>query len=246
MTSLAGEALEWQGCTNARDLGGLPTVDGGRTRRRALYRSAQPSADGVRAMQAAGVVRVVDLRSTGEAEREPSPLAADPAYRLVPMVDPAAEHLRDPGTEAGLLDSYLGSLRRNGRTITAGIAAVADAPPGPVLVHCRGGKDRTGMLVALLLRLVGVTPEAVVADYAASHARLAGFFAAELAAAPDDATRARLRTRQHARAETMSGMLDALDRLHGGVEPYCLGIGVTADRIVALRHRLREPRPSPP
>ena len=83
-------ALDWPECRNARDLGGLPTVDGSVLRAAALYRSDglfRLSAAGVAAVRAAALARIIDLRWQREVEREPSPFAGDAIYRHVPMLE---------------------------------------------------------------------------------------------------------------------------------------------------------------
>src|ERR1700754_2550201 len=153
--------LDWPDCTNVRDLGGLHTTDGRRIRGDALLRSdhlGRLTAEAVAALRAGSVRRIVDLRWAKECAERPSPFADDPLYVHTPMlIDDPYEF--DP-------DSYAQLLDLNRPLIGAAVRAVADAPPGGVLVHCHEGKDRTGVLVALLLLAAGVTEEQVVADYA--------------------------------------------------------------------------------
>lgn len=154
------------------------------------------------------------------------------------MIDPRMDQLRNPASEQDVLDTYRGSVDRNGRAIAAGVTAVAAAPPGGVLVHCLAGKDRTGILIALVLRAVGVGAEAVVADYSLSAGCLTEFFAEELAAAPDDGTRERLQARQRSDADTMHGLLDYVDDAHGGAAAYLRAAGVSDECLGALAVRL--------
>ncbi|MGI8530465.1 MAG: tyrosine-protein phosphatase [Geodermatophilaceae bacterium] len=89
--------MDWPGCANVRDVGGLPTTDGGRIRSGTLIRSDSPhwlTERGCAAVRSAGVRRILDLRSTEEAELDPSPFAGEAAYRLLPLIDPAREHER--------------------------------------------------------------------------------------------------------------------------------------------------------
>lgn len=86
--------LRWPDLRNARDLGGIPTVEGGRIRERALIRTDNHdrlNADGLAAIRSYGVSRIVDLRWHWEASKYPSPLAADDRYRLVPAFDPTGD-----------------------------------------------------------------------------------------------------------------------------------------------------------
>jgi protein tyrosine/serine phosphatase len=117
--------------------------------------------------------------------------------------------------------------------------AVATAGPGSVLIHCHAGKDRTGLVVALLLSLVGVPGEVIAEDYAASHLYLRPLYDAALAEAAGDAQRqASLAHHLGAEAATMLATLVYLQEQHGGVEPYLLASGLTATEIKQLRHRL--------
>jgi protein-tyrosine phosphatase len=213
--------LDWPGCGNVRDVGGLPAGDGYRIRTGALVRAddlCQLTPQSLAALRAYGVVRVLDLRGSWETERWPSPLADDPVYRWTPFVDERADLDRNPDEEVTVLDLYLGSVRRNAGHIAVALAAFADAPPGGVLVHCLEGKDRTGVLVALALRLAGVPDADIAADYAASN-------------------------EQTCRPETITGVLDHLDRRYGGVAPYLTAHGLTAGQVDALRSRLLERAP---
>lgn len=235
--------LLWSGCLNVRDLGGLPTEDGRRIRPGALIRSDSPhwlSESGVAQVRSLGVRRILDLRSTEEAERDPSPFAGDPAYRLLPLIDPDREHERDPEAENSRAAIYIDSLRRNGSRIAAGLAAVADAPDGAVLVHCHEGKDRTGMTVALALRIAGVAPNVIAEDYALSAECLRERYDADLAALAEESNRELLRELQKTDPETMAAFLDALEEQYGGATAYLIEHGLTREQLDRLAERLRD------
>jgi len=236
--------LDWPDCRNARDLGGLRTTDGGRIRHGALIRAddlAHLTAEGVAAVRAAGVVRVVDLRGTAEVATLPGPFAGDTRYRWLPYIDEEADQRRDPVAEATVLATYRGGLGRHGRNIVAALRAVLDAPPGAVVVHCAAGKDRTGIVVALALTVAGVGPGEVATDYTLSARNLRARFAERLAALPAGAEReALLREQQSCRPETILGALGHLTDRYGGVPAYFARHGMTADELAALRRRLRE------
>ncbi len=210
--------MDWPDCRNARDVGGLPTTDGTRIRHGALIRAddlARLTADGVSAVRAAGVRRIIDLRGTAETTELPGPFATDPAYRWLPFIDEDAERLRDAEAEATTLATYCGSVGRNAGNIIAGLRALVEAPPGAVVVHCSAGKDRTGILVALALTVAGVAPGEVAADYAARS------------------------DQDGCQAETMLGLLAYVADRYGGVPEYLARHGMTAEELTALRDRLR-------
>ncbi|HWD81396.1 MAG TPA: HAD-IA family hydrolase [Kribbella sp.] len=206
---------------NARDVGGLLTRYGVPTRAGALVRTDafDPVPDELLGLDAG---LVLDLRSDWELG-QPHPLDGDPAYRRIPWIDPEAEQLRDPEAEPRLLDVYRNSLTRNAAHIGRIFAAIADAPADrPVVVHCKAGKDRTGLTVAILLELAGVPRAEIAADYAISEVHLGTQDGPEFS---------------RTRPETILGSLDHLDSL-GGVRAYLSGLGLTAAQIHRLATRL--------
>lgn len=96
------------------------------------------------------------------------------------------------------------------------------------------------MITAIVLRLAGVLPPAIGADYAYSAVCLRDRFAAQLVAVPDPTARERLRERQTSRPETILTMLDHIDRRYGAVSAYLLTDGLTDDQLLRLRTRLRD------
>ncbi len=140
-----------------------------------------------------------------------------------------------PGTRA----VYLEFLERFPANFVAVVRAVADAPAGGVLVHCQGGKDRTGLVVALLLSLAGVPSNEIAADYAVSERNLAEAQAEWEAAADSDDERARRRQIGASPPEAMRGVLEELDRRWGGARGYLLAAGATEDELERAVGRLR-------
>jgi len=216
--------IRWPACRNVRDLGGLPTIDGQRVARRALIRADgldRLTPAGVEAVRRDGVCRIIDLRSVEEARRYPSPFAGDPWCRSLPLIDPQRELTRDLSVERTALATYRGSVIRNAPSIAATIAAIADAPAGTVVVHCAEGKDRTGMIVALVLRVAGVPTEVIAQDYA---------YSAECLGQPDSCA-----------PETIVGMLSQVDDLYGNISAYLHAHGLSGAQISRLRSRLGLP-----
>lgn len=231
--------LTWSGCRNVRDLGGLPTHDGARTRDRALVRAdslTRLDEAGQRALAAYGVSRIVDLRAEHETADPPHPYAGQAVYRSVPWVDVDREPPRDPSAERGLAGIYRDSLDRNVGQVAAGVRAFVEAPPGPVVVHCAGGKDRTGMLVAVLLEAVGVLRAVVVEDYAVSAEHLG---IADVLATLGAAERARVETYAWSDPETLTSALEHLDATYGGARSYLRdACGLAGPELAAVRARL--------
>jgi protein tyrosine/serine phosphatase len=233
--------LDWDHSINARDLGGV-RIRTGPLSRGVLVRSDSLSAlsdDGWAALHDHGVRTVVDLRSDNEAEREPVRPAHGVAYRRIPIIDvlPAADPDR-PQTMPEWGQAYALMLDRFREGFAAAVSAIADAQPGGVAVHCRVGRDRTGLVIALLLSLAGASREEIHDDYAISFDRLAPAFEEWIRDAPDDRMRARLQWESAPPSDLILHALDHLDERYGGVEPYLSGAGVDVERA---RARLGEP-----
>jgi protein tyrosine/serine phosphatase len=136
--------------------------------------------------------------------------------------------------------SYLDFLERFRANFGAVVRAVATAPEGAVCIHCMGGRDRTGLVSALLLRLAGVEIEAIAEDYAASEEALAEAHAEWVAAAPDDEERERRLVFGHAPTDVMTQVLEELERRYGSVRAYLEAAGVSPAELDAVWARLRE------
>jgi protein tyrosine/serine phosphatase len=159
---------------NARDLGGLPTVDGGVTRRGALIRSEavdRLTPAGWRALREHGVRTIIDLREDDERSAPDDGAARrDGVYTIHIPLDRIAD---DPefwkdwmhGPQFGTPLYYAPFLERFPERIEQVLDAIERARPGGVLFHCVGGRDRTGLVAVAALGAVGVAPEAIADDY---------------------------------------------------------------------------------
>jgi protein-tyrosine phosphatase len=246
--------LVWDGCVNVRDLGGIPTEDGGATRSGSVIRSDNIGGltpDGWRALARHGVVRIVDLRWPEERAEDP-PRDVNAAVEVVhvavlgPSYAESAEFFRQLDAHVDSVEdaadhyaySYVEFLERNRERFAEALAAVADAD-GPVVIHCMGGKDRTGLVAALLLRLAGVSRADIGHDYSLSAANLAGTLDAWLATAPDDAERQRRLKLSTTPASAMSRVIEEIEERHGSVAGYLQAGGLRREQIERLRDRLR-------
>lgn len=240
----ATRALAWDACLNVRDLGGLTTADGGRIRSGALVRSDQLcrlSDRGRAALLAHGVRTVIDLRTPAEVARDPDPAwnGEGVDYALIPQQSEQLWRELD-GVARTRHERDALVLDRRSEQIVAMARAVARAVPGGVLIHCLAGKDRTGIAIALLLGLAGVSEVDIAADYTLSVVNLAAELTAALAAARDDEARARLERSYDARAETMLATLEHLRTRHGGAEAYVVRSGLSSADVQRIRERLRD------
>ena len=247
---MATRELRWDGCLNVRDLGGLPTEDGGETRFGVVVR-----ADSIRQLSDAGwasfldygVARIVDLRFHSE-------LAADPPRELpievvhVPVLpEPGASDwdeidalaARAPSPAAATRTVYMEFLRRFRPAFARAVAEVARPAPGAVVVHCLGGKDRTGLVSALLLRLAGVGAETIADDYAVSERNLHVRDGAWIDAADDEDERERRRRIAASPGEAMLHVLAELDAAWGGVRRYLSDAGIDERDLDRIAARLR-------
>jgi protein-tyrosine phosphatase len=149
----------------------------------------------------------------------------------------------DDYLEANDAVGYWGSfyeqmLEQYRENFAAVVAALADTPDGVALFHCAGGKDRTGLIAALVLRLAGVSNDEIAADYALTEANLTwGWFDA----APDGGERRRRRFKQQTPAGAMSRTLRTIEERHGDVASYLRAAGVGDEQLDRLRERLVAP-----
>jgi len=246
--------LRWEACYNARDLGGYATADGGRTRWGAFVRADNLSrlrASGRTALLDYGVRTVIDLRRAGELRSDPNPFAepatdtALPMYLNLPLglgadsAGIAAVAAAGAGEDASMLELSRRVLDHYWRGIAGVMTAIAGAPKGAVLFHCHAGKDRTGLVAALLLALAGVPEPTIAEDYALSQACLKPIYDARLNQEPDAEKRARLAEMLSATPETMLAIMEHLNTRHGGAERYLLAAGMAAADVERLRRRVR-------
>ena len=243
--------IQLEGAHNVRDLDGLP-AGATTTRTGVLFRSdaldALSAADVAALVDDRGLAHVVDLRSRAERVERGRGRLGDTGVRYseLDVIDEAALARRSDHRAASfaagvdpnviIADGYVELLELGAPAFAAALESIV-APDGvPALVHCAIGKDRTGVLVALLLAAAGVGREAIVADYALSH-QAVSHIREQLE--QSDAFRA---LAQHVPAfvfgatpETMELFLDRLDERWGGAEGYFVASGV--DPAVVERWR---------
>lgn len=165
------------GVWNLRDLGGLPVRGGSRVRRGMVLRSATlwyASRSDCAVLSGLGISTVLDLRDADETQHQPNWVdgAIGAEHHSVPFSVPVEEFHGEYGgmADPAVGERYLRLLDHNTATVAAALRVLADADHRPVLFHCAAGKDRTGLLAAMVLGCLDVEPEAIVADYLATDA----------------------------------------------------------------------------
>jgi protein-tyrosine phosphatase len=243
------QGLQWklEGCCNFRDVGGYTTEAGNRLRVRRLFRSdslATASPADREKLAALSLGTVIDLRSRVEVELAGRYTDGSETYFHLPFGNPADGMVGADWTDPDrVADRYLELLLAETESVAEVLAVLTDPAAYPAVIHCSVGKDRTGIVMAVLLEVLGVDDDQIVADYA-----LSGMGAARLA----------LRLREHfadrfaelephlpallsAHPETMRTFLDRLRTKFGSVEGYVDDIGL-GSAIGYLRAALVEGR----
>ena len=236
--------LARDGIFNARDLGGTPAAGGRVVRARAVVRAdalhrCGPSS--ARALWDHGVRTVIDLRDDRERDHEGVFDGAGTTVVHLPVLDPTYTWDHDELAPRDLLPHrYAEILTSFAPRFTSGLELIAGADGG-VAYHCAVGKDRTGLLTALLLGALGAPREAIITDYARS-ARAAAvqvgwlFWFGSPAGHVTDTDLAD--GVWSARPEVMAATLDLLGTEHGGVTGYLRDAGLDDAVVDALRARL--------
>jgi protein-tyrosine phosphatase len=235
-------ALSWDGCCNIRDLGGLPLEGGGETRFGVVVRADDVSLlsqAGWNGVAEYGVRRIVDLRHETEPYDPPVEIVRVPLLdpRSIIEVDGLLEGVTDPAEWRRR--NYLFFLDRFAERFGLALSAVAEPADGAVLVHCAGGVDRTGLVAALILRVVGVGIDAIAADYAESEASWAPSVGEWIAEAPDEGERRKRKLLSVMPPEAMRAVVIDLEREHGSAHAFLISAGVDEAALDELRNRLR-------
>jgi protein-tyrosine phosphatase len=234
-----------EGAYNFRDLGGLTARDGRALRPRRVFRSDRLTgltAEDRALLEGLGIRRVFDLRSDLElAEHGAGDFSSEAGrHRHVPLVSISLS-LSDPRIDWSKVDlgaRYLEMMVEGRDVIREILEHLADAEDA-TLFHCTGGKDRTGVVAAVLLRTLGVDDETIVADYAVSEKYLEAFVHASRALMEREGFDPQIVLYLcGSPAERMVKMLADVDARWGSIEGYLAWAGVSDATARALRERL--------
>jgi protein-tyrosine phosphatase len=249
------------GADNFRDLGGYATGDGRRVAWGRLYRSGhlgRLTATDVAAVEQLGIRLICDLRATSERADMTSRLPARDPPKVIslpvdfPALEPGLVRRRLLGRHfapGALAETVLAAYRAYVTDFAPAFAALltALAEPGhvPALVHCHGGKDRTGFATALILLTLGVPRAAIVEDYLLTNhlTRRATrrrawliFLASRLSMRPSE-----IRALLEAREPYLEAAFATMEAQHGSTEDYLrTALGVTDELRARLRGALLE------
>jgi protein-tyrosine phosphatase len=235
-----------EGAVNFRDLGGYATEDGLRTRWRVLFRAdglSELTETDLEVMRELGIRTVVDLRSGQEVEQSRFNVEAHPVtfhhYPFIKALPNAEDFARAPGF---LGTQYTEMLDEATPQIIGALSALAAPDARPAVFHCTAGKDRTGLLSALVLSLLGVPEETVITDYALSGAAMSRLRAKLIKKYPDgESVIADSDVLFSADPANMVALFAHLRNRYGTVAEYAAQVGVPAGVVERLRESLLEP-----
>lgn len=237
-------SIDLDGCVNFRDLGGYPTADGRSLRWRLLFRSdalhALTPADVAKLRDDLAVSDIVDLRSSYELANEGRGLLEhEPiAFHHTPLFDGDPSRAdRSAAAEMSLGERYVGMMRFGHAPIVETIRLLARADRGAVY-HCAAGKDRTGVISAIVLGALGVPDELIVADYALSAERIDDIIARVMSMKGyQDTLREMPEDTLHARPESMEAVLDGVASEWGSMTEYLRAGGLDEADLERLRRK---------
>jgi len=254
------------GVINVRDLGHLPShlYPNLVTKPRLLYRSAELSGitdEGKIQLRELGISQVFDLRSDTEIEKYNTPLPIMEGVNIThvpvfqkedysPEMMAKRYQLYASGKTEAFMELYSQILEHGGRSFGAILRHLRDRPDEGCIFHCTAGKDRTGVIAAILLKLAGVDDEAICADYALtrigrepSRAMIIGRLSREPLFASNNEAALNMFTCRHG---TMSAFLEMLDAKYLGVEEYVKRFaGLSDDDITTIRRNILVPVAEP-
>jgi len=246
MSNVVERLIALEGAVNFRDLGGYPAPDATRTRWRTLFRAdglGELTEADLEVVRALGIRTVIDLRSGDELERGRFDVDAHPVtfhhFPFIEQLPDAEEFERRPGL---LGTQYLEMIDGAGPQILGALEALAQPGALPAVFHCTAGKDRTGVLSAIVLSLLGVDEPTVVADYALSGEAMLRLRAKLVRKYPEG--REAIENMGEVFSADPSQMEQLLDHVraeHGSVGAYVEGLGAPTGLVERLRASLLEP-----
>lgn len=241
---------------NFRDLGGIPGDGGRRLKKGMIYRSANPDLikrKDLDALRKFGIRSVIDLRAPGERAVPKLPLTGFEIIQLPLDFEQTTReklmpYLKKKGSEeiiADISNSLYIDILDASIPVLKDILEVLLAPEGcPALIHCQAGKDRTGIISALILLSVGAGKNDIIEDFMKSNAALLPFFKKMLLRKkitsfgffPSERVLYAITVRQR----NIESVIDRVDNHYGGIEGYLRKSGFDVTRIPELKEKMLE------
>jgi len=239
------------GAFNFRDLGGYATEDHRRVRWGSVFRSDALHAlttDDVAALESMGVATIVDLRAASEVDLDPlTALSHDVTYRHLPVLKvlgggpTPTVHLER--VDEDLSARYLWYLEEGGDAFVSALVLISQREALPLVFHCTAGKDRTGVLAALLLRGLGVSIDTVVADYEITAQRMPLIIERLRSHPVHGEAVAQMEARVYeAEGRSIRLFVEALEARYGGVIGWANDAGLPAGTFERIADLLLEPQ----
>ena len=236
--------IHLEGSVNFRDLGGYRNAQGQSVRWRRLFRSDAlqdlTESDAAIIREELDIRLVVDLRNPDEVERDGRGLLVElgTEYRHFPLL---LERGFPPFTGQDVVErlssTYQWLVHNSGPRVAAAVSAIADADGDGVVFHCSAGKDRTGLIAALVLEVLGVDDETIATDYILTNEAVEGILRRIQAMQPHASP-----TTQSLAAQplALTRFRETLHGEYGGAEAYLRGHGTTGNTLEKLRRNLLE------
>ena len=244
---------------NFRDLGGLMTDRNKRIRKGIIYRSANPdkiNKEDLQILQNLKIRSIVDLRAPGELAKRKRHLSDIEVVSLPLDFDQSTRekltpYLKKKGSEEIIADIsnslYIDILDASGPVLKEVMEILLSPERCPVLIHCQAGKDRTGIISALVLHLLGVERQLIIEDFMRSNEALLPFFKKRLLMKkitsfgffPSDRVLFAITVRQR----NIESILDRVENHYGGIGNYLAKAGFDITRIPEFKEKLVDDEP---
>jgi len=236
------------GAVNFRDVGGYGTADGRHVRWRTVYRAdglSRLTEDDCAVVAGLGISTVIDLRTGAEVEGGTFPVAQVPVrFHHLPLLDTVPDAERFEVAPGMLAAQYRDIVRDAAPRIATALDILADREAHPAVVHCTAGKDRTGVLVAILLGLLGVPDATIIEDYALSAPAMARLRAKLAERYPEGRDVIEQANELFSAAPAnMTQLVEHLRFEYGSFEGYARSAGVAPGTVERLRAALTDPGP---
>lgn len=228
---------------NVRDLGGYPCLDGGVTKWNTFLRGddlAHLDQEEIQFLMDYGVKTVIDLRSASELRQYPDPFSQveQVSYHNIPLMtgdiaDATKIVAENPSDFIG--EFYLALVRQEPSLIKIVLDTIAEAGPGGVLFHCTVGKDRTGIIAAMLLGIAGVATADIVSNYEVTHTY--NSFNPVL----KEGNRLFPKEVMFSKAEYLQHTIDYIVEHYGTFREYLIRMGICESTLQNIQERFVEP-----